>query len=150
MPSMWCPKCQTNKHRNDTCPKCGFIEEDTTKTHSVPRGKEARVVQGKMKKNSINFEFDKNKIIIISMLSIITVSLAYIAYDKFRERSEMEKAFQYYTGTDNVDEYLNATSKERIKKINESKMIKDTELMLGGAMKKTDEKIKNMFKNKGV
>ena len=83
---MWCPKCQTNKHRSDRCPKCGFIEEETAKTYSVPEGKEARVVQGKMKKNSINFEFDKNKIIIIAMLSIITLALAYIAYDKFREK----------------------------------------------------------------
>ncbi len=72
------------------------------------------------------------------MLLIITASLAYIAYDKYRERSENEKAFKYITGHDNVDDYLKSDKT----KIN-SKFTKDVEKQMTNGL----DTQKKLFEN---
>ena len=121
--SVFCPKCSKRTYDEYICDLCSYeIKKDTI---SHKNSKSIHI------SNSIK---NKNWIIMMVMLAIITVSLSYIAYNKFRERSENEKAFKYVTGYDNVDDYLKSDRKKT-----NSQFIKDAEKEMQNA---SESKIK--------
>ncbi len=118
MPSIWCPKCQTNKHRDIKCPKCGFIEEDNTKTYKVPKSKPVRLLTGNKEINSEskilnkNFsEMTKNPILVGAIL-IIALSVGYLAFSKYQENRTYDKWMKAFVGTSDPDEVLENMNKQ--------------------------------------
>lgn len=94
--SVFCPKCQKITYNEYICDHClceikkDYSTSKTTLTFSFKK------------------EFSKNPLLVLIAIGITILSLVgiYFAYDKYRERSENEKAFKYLTGYDNVDDYL--------------------------------------------
>ncbi len=118
MPSIWCPKCQTNKHRDAKCPKCGFIEEDNSKTYEVPKNKPVRILNGnkKMKtdfgKYKMNFiELGKNPILVGAVL-VIALSVGYLAFAKYQENKKYDKWMKAMVGTSDPDKALEVWKKQ--------------------------------------
>lgn len=118
MPSIWCPKCQTNKHRDIKCPKCGFIEEDNSKSYKVPKSKPVRLITGKKEiktdytKYHNNFqEMTKNPILIGAVL-VIAISVGYLAFSKYQENRTYDKMMKAFVGTSDPDEILENMNKQ--------------------------------------
>lgn len=111
--SVFCPKCHKQTYNEYICDYCKY--EIKKKSYT--------------KKSNRNFSLNRNTIIVTLLLLISSISLSYIAYNKYRERSETEKAFKYFTGYNNVDDYLNSDKT----KVN-SKFKKDTEQIINKSL----------------
>ena len=129
--SVFCPKCQKRTYNEYVCDHCQY---EIKKDYSVPKTKRAF---------SIKREFSKNPLLVVIAIGITILSLVgiYFAYDKYRERSETEKAFEYITGYDNVDDYLESDKT----KIN-SKFTKDVEKQMIKAFDTQEKQFENMLK----
>lgn len=110
MPSIWCPNCQFNKHRETKCPQCGFVEEGTSKTYKVPNIKPARILNGsqhnKINKELYNQNFShltKNPII-LGLFLVIAISVGYLAFTKYQENRQNTKLMEAFLGTSDPDE----------------------------------------------
>ena len=133
--SVFCPKCGKRTYNEYSCDYCQYEikKEKVLKSNYKP-------AQTRIHINRSNNKMNKNSILIIGMFLIITASLAYIAYDKYRERSENEKAFKYITGHDNVDDYLKSDKT----KIN-SKFTKDVEKQMTNGLDTQKKLFENML-----
>ncbi len=123
--SVFCPKCGKRTYNEFKCDYCqyqiqkSYIDEDLNRTV---------------------FKFSNNIILIIATI-FIAISVSYIAFSKYRERTEMEQAFKYITGSDDISSYKNMTIEDQMKLIEKSKMNKD----INNILKKQNEMIKKQM-----
>ena len=125
--SVFCPKCHKQTYNEYICDYCQY---------------EIKKIQYSKKTNR-QLSINRNTTIITLLLLISSISLSYIAYDKYRERNETEKAFKYLTGYDNVDDYLSSDKT----KVN-SKFTKDTEQIINKSLNNQKNMLNNMFNKK--
>lgn len=145
--SYWCEKCTRLNYGDEKCDFCGHIKKNNTKTWEIPKTKKVKI--SSYKDNRVNKKISLNKnTILIAGIVVIAISVSYLAFQKYSEKREMEKALQYMTGYDNVDEYMKASSKEKLKRIDKSKMMKDTDIILKESFKKQTEIFNKMLDNK--
>ena len=104
--SVFCPKCGMKTFNEYTCDHCQHTikEEKVLKKNWQPPKPNIYILQ-KQKNNTIIF--NKNTLLIVA-ISIIAISLAYLAYTKYEERKWLEE----FAGTTDPKEFKKNLKKQ--------------------------------------
>ena len=125
--AVWCPQCSKKTHNEYVCDFCTF-----------PIKKQSPQAVSSQNYFPLNI---KKYLPVYIMMGMITLSLIYIAYDKFQQREQEKQALRYFTGYDSLDDYMKSDKT----KMN-SKFIKDTNEQLRAMSKSQIDIFSNLDK----
>lgn len=119
--SYWCEKCQKLNYEYGKCVGCGHINEDKSKSYTVPKYKKQKILN--MQNESHNkITLKKNTILIVATV-IISISISYLAISKYRENRMNDEFIEMMFGTsdpDEIKEHVKTSLKEMTQSINKS------------------------------
>jgi len=141
--SMYCPECTMLSYDEFKCEHCGaeLIKE---RYGDVPKHKKPMSLNKHTNKVERNYNIG-NPIVIV-LVTIITISLGYLAFDKYQERESERQEMIMIFGTDDPDQVMKMLNKG---KRDMNNAIKQSQKEYRKAMKSLEEnrkKMNNMFK----